>query len=134
MSLATPQMPQPGRWERWFTPTIGAISGLFNGLVGIFAVPGVLYLQALGWPRDTLIQAMGLLFTVGAMALGLAFIGNRLISVEQGILSVGTLLPAALGMVIGQNLRRHLSEEVFRKLFFLILLMVGAYIATRAFY
>ena len=48
ISLATPQVPTPGRWEPVLTPATGAATGLLCGLTGSFVVPGVLYLQAVG--------------------------------------------------------------------------------------
>ena len=41
------------------------------------------------------------------------------------------LLPAILGMGLGQRLRGHLSEARFRQVFFSSLLLLGLYIAGR---
>lgn len=38
------------------------------------------------------------------------------------------VLPALAGMVIGQRIRERLSEQMFRKVFFISLLILGAYI------
>ena len=51
----------------WMGPVMGAINGVLTGLTGSFTVPGVMYLQAIGLPRDQLIQAMGMLFTVASL-------------------------------------------------------------------
>ncbi|MEP4292590.1 MAG: sulfite exporter TauE/SafE family protein [Rhizobiaceae bacterium] len=61
-------------------PLIGAINGILTGLTGSFVVPGVMYLQAIGLPRDQLVQAMGLLFTVSTLALAVTLGGNGLLS------------------------------------------------------
>ncbi len=37
------------------------------------------------------------------------------------------------GMAVGQRIRQRLSEPLFRKIFFLSLLALGAYLASRAF-
>ena len=132
ISLATPQMPPPGRCEPWMSPVVGAVAGVLTGLTGSF-VPGVLYLQALGLPRDVLVQAMGIAFTVATVALATAFARYELLSVELGMLSALALAPALLGMAIGQRVRRRLSEERFRRVFFGALLLLGVYIAGRAF-
>ena len=79
-----------------------------------------------------LIQAMGILFTASTVALGLALQGNSLLTAELGILSGAALIPAIVGMIAGQRIRQKLSETRFRRVFFISLLMLGAYIVARA--
>ena len=66
--------------------------------------------------------------TLPPVALAICLGGERLISVELGALSAGGVVPALIGMVLGQRLRRHLSEAVFRRVFFGALLLLGLYI------
>ena len=120
------------RREVWTGPLVGAANGVLTGMTGSFVVPGVMYLQAIGLPRDMLIQAMGMLFTVSTLALALALQGNGLLDLGVGTVSLASLLPAALGMALGRRIRRFLSEQVFRRLFFAALLLLGAYIAANA--
>ncbi len=101
-------------------------------MTGSFVVPGVLYLQALGLPRDMLVQAMGILFTVSTAALALALGGHGLLSTELGLVSGAAVLPAVLGMALGQRLRLRLPERRFRQVFFVALLALGAWIAVRS--
>lgn len=110
----------------------GVANGVLTGMTGSFVVPGVLYLQSIGLPRDALIQAMGMLFTASTVALAVALSGNRLLSAELGVVSALGVLPALAGMVLGQHLRRRLSESAFRKVFFVALLALGGYIVVRA--
>jgi hypothetical protein len=124
--------PPPGPAERWLSPLVGLVSGLLNGMTGSFVVPGVIYLQSLGLSRDGLIQAMGVLFTVSTVALGFALRGQGLLSPEMAILSAAGVVPALIGMLIGQLVRRRLPEAAFRKVFFGGLLVFGACIAARS--
>ena len=121
------------RHEKWVGPLVGLVNGTLTGMTGSFVVPGVMYLQALGLSRDALIQAMGMLFTVSTLALGAALQANDLLRLEHGALSTMAMLPATAGMVIGQRIRGKLSEPLFRKIFFLSLLGLGTYLASRAF-
>jgi uncharacterized membrane protein YfcA len=121
------------RQEIWLGPVIGSANGILTGMTGSFVVPGVLFLQAIGLSRDTLIQAMGILFTVSTLALAIALQGNRFLSVELAAWSSIALLPALLGMVLGQRIRRRLPEALFRRVFFVSLLALGAYIVAGAF-
>ncbi len=122
----------PGRLEPWLSPFVGAVSGVLNGMTGSFVVPGVLYLQSLRWPREVFIQSMGVLFTTSTIALAFALHDRRLLSGELAILSAAAVVPALAGMVVGQVVRRRLSEEMFRSVFFAALLLLGAYIVVRA--
>jgi uncharacterized membrane protein YfcA len=126
------ELPQPGRLEGWLSPMVGAVSGLLNGMTGAFVVPGVLYLQSLGLPREAFIQAMGVLFGTSVTALA-ASLGNRqLLSAELALLSTGAVVPALVGMGLGQIVRRRLSEQRFRMIFFSALLLIGLHIIVGA--
>jgi uncharacterized membrane protein YfcA len=92
-----------------------------------------MFLQAIGLSRDALIQAMGMLFTASTLALAFALRGNELLTTEHGTLSVAALLPAIVGMVVGQRIRQSLSERLFRRIFFVSLLALGTYIIISAF-
>jgi uncharacterized protein len=122
----------PGRLEPWLSPVVGAVSGALNGMTGSFVVPGVLYLQALRFPRDGFIQSMGVLFTTSTVALAVSLHDQRLLTGELAVLSAGAVIPALVGMVMGQAVRQYLSEQMFRTVFFAVLLVLGAYIVLRA--
>ncbi|MCE8022452.1 sulfite exporter TauE/SafE family protein [Halomonas sp. MCCC 1A11036] len=117
---------------RHAAPVNGALTGLLTGMTGSSVFPGVAYLQALGLPRDMLIQAMGVLFVVTTTALGLSMGEQRLLSVELGLMSLGAVVPAIVGMQLGQKLRQRLSETTFRRVFLSGLLAMGVYLLVRS--
>jgi uncharacterized protein len=121
----------PGQ-EVWAGPLVGAVNGVLTGMTGAFVVPGALYLQAIGLPRDLLVQAMGMLFLASTLALGIALGANGFLTAELGGLSVMALLPALAGMAVGQKIRSRLPEQLFRKVFLSALLILGAYIIANA--
>ena len=133
-SLAAPQIPEPGRHEGWLSPVMGAFAGLVTGLTGTFVIPGVLYLQALRLPRDTLIQAMGLAFTLATLSLAAALGVQGLVPADLGLISAAGVIPALVGMVIGQWIRRRIPEEIFRQVFFVALGLLGVFLAARAWF
>lgn len=120
------------RREAWAGPVAGAVNGALTGMTGTLVVPGVMYLQSLGLGRDMLVQAMGMLFLASTAALAVALQGNGLLTVEVGALSTSALLPALVGMIVGRRIRRNLSEQRFRRVFFVSLLVVGGYILASA--
>ena len=115
-------------------PLTGSINGVLTGMTGAFVVPGVLYLQSLSLSRDMLIQAMGILFSLSTLALGISLQANNLLTIELGQLSVAALLPAVIGMAIGQRVRKKLPERHFKRIFFISLLILGAYILLNTFF
>jgi uncharacterized protein len=127
-------VPRPlGRSEWWLSPLIGIANGLLNGLTGSYVFPGVLYLESLQLGRDEMIQAMGILFLVASGALAISLTGHSVMTVKLFALSAGATLPALAGYYAGQYWRRRLPEPLFRRVFLLGLLSLGAYTALTNF-
>jgi uncharacterized membrane protein YfcA len=120
------------RHEFWAGSALGTVNGILTGMTGSFVVPGVMFLQAIGLPRDTLVQAMGLLFTASTIALAVSLFHNDLLSLRLGGLSLVAVVPAIAGMAAGRKIRKRLSEDLFRKVFFISLLGLGTYITVNA--
>lgn len=118
--------------EVWAGPLFGTANGILTGMTGSFVVPGVMFLQAIGLSRDMLVQAMGMLFTASTVALALALQGNSILTTQLSLVSAAAVIPAAAGMVIGLRIRRRLSEKRFRQIFFIAILVLGAYIIAKA--
>ncbi|WP_233964694.1 sulfite exporter TauE/SafE family protein [Pectobacterium versatile] len=124
-------LPQPGRHESWLSPLVGYITGAITAATGVFVIPAVPYLQCLRLNKNDLVQALGLAFTVSTLGLALQLIqgiGLQGIDLWQSMLA---LIPALLGMMIGQRLRHAISEPVFRRCFFIGLVALGGYMAAR---
>lgn len=132
VSLAGIRLAIPVRHEGWAGSLIGTVNGVLTGMTGSSVVPGVMFLQAIGLPRDVLIQAMGILFAASTLALAAALQQASFITVEHGILSGAAVLPAIAGMMGGQWIRKGLSERRFRMVFFVGLLVLGAYLIANA--
>jgi len=118
--------------EVWLGPAVGVVNGIITGMTGSSVVPGTLYLQALGLSRDMLVQSMGMLYLVSTLALAVALQANSLLNVELGLYSTSAIVPALVGMMLGQKIRRQLSEVLFRKIFFSALLVLGIYLVVRS--
>jgi uncharacterized membrane protein YfcA len=122
----------PHKHEAWAGPLIGITNGVLTGMTGTSVVPGVMFLQAIGLPRDVLIQSMGMLFTASTIALAIALQRSNFLNLDQAILSASAIVPAVIGMLGGQALRKRLSEQRFRTVFFFTLFLLGAYIIAKA--
>ena len=71
---------------------------------------------------------MGLLFYASTAALALALGTYALLPGQVVIASLFAVLPAQIGMWIGQNLRQRLSERQFSQLFLIGIIVLGIYI------
>jgi uncharacterized membrane protein YfcA len=120
-------------YERPLGVLAGAVNGVLTGMTGSFVVPGVLYLQAIGLPRDRLVQAMGLLFMASTLALAAALGGHGLLAPDLLLISSACVAPALLGMWVGRRLRHRLSDGRFRQVFFAAVLGLGLYILAAVF-
>ena len=130
VGLAGFRMTVATRHERWLGPTVGLTTGLVTGATGVFVIPAVPYLQAIGLERDELIQALGLSFTVSTIALALGLLSVDAWNVGSIWLSLLALAPALLGMQAGQILRRRIAAPTFRRVFFAGLLLLGVYLVV----
>jgi len=115
--------------EQWASPLIGVLTGVVTGATGVFVIPAVPYLQAIGLEKDELVQALGLSFTVSTIALAVGLGGHHALDGSALASSVLALIPALLGMFVGQAMRKRLSAKTFRKAFYFGLIGLGAYLA-----
>ena len=130
VGLAGLKMPAPGHREVWLGLVIGATTGVVTGATGVFTIPAVPYLQAIGLERDDLIQALGLSFTVSTIALAVGLL--RVDAWHAGSIwgSMLALVPALIGMQAGTMLRQRIAAATFRRVFFVGLLLLGIYLVA----
>jgi len=120
--------PRPRSWpgrERFVSPLVGLATGALAGATGSLVMPMVAYLQSLDLERDAFVQLMGISFAVSTCAIGLAIVEHGNYDHQLVLLSIAALIPAILGMKLGQWLRRRLSERVFRNTLFIGLFVIG---------
>ena len=120
-------------WEPWLGPLVGLATGIVTAATGIFVIPSVPYLQALGLDKDELVQALGLSFLVATIALAGSLVSGGTLSAGVAGSSLLALAPALLGMWLGQRTRAAIDAATFRRWFLISLLLLGAYIAWSAF-
>jgi uncharacterized protein len=120
------------RTETWLGPTVGVLTGLVAAATGVFAMPAVIYLQAIGIEKEDLVQALGLSFTVSSLALAVNLASVSALNLSLGPASVGALAVACIGMWLGRALRLRLRPETFRLIFLLGLLALGLYLIARS--
>lgn len=130
--LVAPPFSLSPTWEGRFGPVSGLFTGAITGATGAAVVPLVPFLQSLNLPKDDLVQALGLSFTVSSLALTLGLAWHGALQLDLGLLSLAATAPAVLGMLAGQGLRRRISQTLFRRMFFIAVALLGADMATRS--
>ena len=119
------KIPKPGKNEKWLNPLMGGLTGVTTGLTGTFVVPGVLYLQRMELNQNALVQAMGLSGSVATISLGVSLGGRGVLSNEFLFISSSMVIPALIGMALGNIVRSKINEDLFRQLFFFSLSAIG---------
>jgi uncharacterized protein len=129
--LSSVQLSVPARLEPWLSPLIGAITGVLAVATGLYTIPTAPYLQALGLEKDDLVQALGLSFMVSTLALAGVLVQAGSLGVSVAGISVLALVPALVGMVLGQWVRSRVQARAFRICFFLGAVALGAHLVVR---
>lgn len=115
----------PARHEPWAGPATGLATGLLTGATGVFVLPVLPYLVALGLPREALMRALGCCFGTATLALAAALAWHGAFAGGALGPSLLALLPTVAGMWLGTRLRQRISADAFRRVFFLTLLVLG---------
>lgn len=121
----------PARAEVWLGLLVGIATGAITVATGVFALPGVPYMQALQMERDKLVQTLGLSFTVSTVTLAMALQHAGEINATLIWPSLVALAVVLVGMALGQIVRGLVKPETFRLCFFVGLLALGAHLALR---
>ena len=131
LGLSAARLAVPRSAEPVLGPLAGALTGGLTAATGVFVLPAVPYLQAIGLQKDELVQALGLSFTVSTVALAAALAGMDAFRFDLLVPSLAALVFALAGMRLGQSVRARLSPRGFRLCLFGGLLGLGGYLALR---
>jgi uncharacterized membrane protein YfcA len=103
----------------------GSANAVLTGMTGCFSVPGVMYLRGLGLNKSELLRAMGMLYLVSALGMWASLAGLGQATVQLGMASLVACLPVGLGVLLGNQLNRRLSEHHFKHMFLWIFGGIG---------
>jgi uncharacterized membrane protein YfcA len=85
--------------------------------------------EATGLERDELVQAQGISFTTSTLSLSLVLLASGTLNAGIAQASLLAVLVTFVGMFIGQYIRKFVQPEVFRFLFFVLMLGLGIHLA-----
>jgi len=130
--VAALRISAPKAIEPVLAPIVGALTGVITAATGVFVIPAVPYLQAIGLEKEELVQALGLSFTVSTLALAVNVAAEGGLNISVAGPTVAALVLACAGMWCGQAIRLQLSPATFRRWFFSGLLLLGLYLVARS--
>lgn len=130
--LAAFRLAAPRGWEPILSPVVGVVTGLITAATGVFVIPAVPYLQAIGFEKEELVQALGLSFTVSTIALAINVVFEGGLHTSMANNTIAALAFACVGMWIGQAVRLRMSPTAFRIWFLIGLLALGVYLIVRS--
>ncbi len=122
--LWKPVVPQVSPHAWWIGLAAGLATGFVTASTAVFALPLVPYLQALRLDKDTMIQALGLSFTVATLSLAArlhSFEGGALLTVSSFV----ALAAAFAGLGVGAAVRARISATTFQRALFVVFIVLG---------
>ncbi len=102
----------------------GGSSGLLSGMTGIQST-AIIYFASLDISRNEFVGAVGYIFLVGGLGLSIGLINNNLLNSSSAILSIAAVLFSVVGFKLGSLLRPYIGLELFKKMLFVVMLLIG---------
>ncbi len=120
--------------EKWVGGIVGLTSGAISAATGVQVIPSMPYLQAIDMGKDEFVQALGVFFTVGTLALAFNLTAAGLLDQSTALPGVVALACSFTGMAIGQAVRARLEPETFRRWFLISIICLGLYLTVTSTY
>jgi uncharacterized membrane protein YfcA len=124
--------PVPERFDKIAQLIAGVFAGIMGGLTSVWAPPMAIYLAARQVPKAEFIRASGLIFFIGSIPLAFGYVRAGFLTYELAQTSVIVLVPTFAGFWVGERVRAHMSEQVFRNALLAIFLVMGLNLLRRA--
>ena len=118
-------------FEKKFTIILGFFSGIIGGLSSMYSPLIIAYLVSLNLEKEFFIRTIAAMYFLGSIILYPLLVYNGLGTVYDLLISAFLIIPALTGQYLGTKIRHKLSSEIFRKLIFLILLVIGISLLTK---
>lgn len=94
---------------------LGAVGGLYGGVSGVWGPPVLIYLLSIGADKRESLRMQGVIFLIGAAVLLAAHLQSGVLNTQTLPFSAALVLPAALGMALGQWVQDRLDQARFRR-------------------
>ena len=133
ISLASPNMPPlKPETEKWAGPLAGAMGGLMGGISSIWGPPMTMYFVMLKLPKDVFVRSVGMAWFAFSVPLAVAYWRNGIFTGDVVYLSLYACIPGMIGIRIGEIIRERIDQDTFRKVMFIVLMLIGLNLIRRA--
>ncbi len=112
----------------------GGTGGFFGGISGAWGPPILMMLMSLNLPKRVFVRTCGVTFLLGAIPFILGHASTGVLNTTTATISALMLIPAAIGMRLGQTIQDRLPAEAFRKVILTVLVLAGLNFLRRAFF
>jgi len=112
-------------------PIIGCATGIVNGATGSQILPIMPYLLALNISKDLLVQTINLSFTICSIIMLSSFLYLKTIELQTLTTYSLAIIPMAIGVWLGNKIRKKLSEERFKLLSMGLIVILGVALLLR---
>ena len=133
LSLSNRVVAIPNHQNSIIQVSAGSLNGFIIGLTSIYTMPFVFLLQSLKYNKEKTVQFMGLAFLLYSSMQFISFSYSKLISINTIVPSLIVTLPVIIGFLLGKKIRSFISEKLFKKLFYLMLLLMSGIILINSF-
>ena len=124
--------PLTPKTRRWAAPLAGVTGGLLGGLSSVWGPPIIMYMVMLRMPKDVWVRSVSLVYVVGAVPLAAFYWSNGVLNPSNVYLSTAACIPGMLGTLMGEQIRKVINEDVFRKALLVLLFVIGLNMVRRA--
>jgi len=111
---------------------IGGFAGVVGGISGVWGPPTVAFLTAIKTEKTEQMRVQGVIYGLGAVALGAAHIQSGVLSASTAPVSVAMCAPALLGMWFGQRVSGRMDARRFRHATLIVLCVASLNLIRRA--
>jgi uncharacterized protein len=124
-AIVRPDLRLPPSWEKPLQFPAEILNGFLTGLTGSQVMPLLPYMLSLKLNANELVQAVNIAVVTASMILILALIYSGLMTWPLAAESIIGILPASLGVYLGNHLRAQIPSAAFRTVMLFALLAMG---------
>ena len=112
-------------YEKKISIILGFFSGILGGLSTFYAPPIITFLVSLNLDKEYFIRTTATMYFLASIPLYTSLIYHGLGTFYDLFISFMITAPALLGQYWGTKIRMRLSNEIFRKIILIILIIIG---------
>ncbi len=122
----------PKQLEKWVSPAVGVAGGLMGGLSTIWGPPIIIYFLMLRLSKEQFVQTVGWIWLTGAVPLVAGYISNGILNPQVARVSAFACIPALIGLLMGQYIRKRIDEQRFQRIVIFCLILIAINLMRRA--